>query len=171
VRFVALGAPIEQIAPDGKAGDLRFLTRTKDAYVYENPRALPRVLLAKEWQKADFAAMIRDGSWPDVDPRRVVLLEHPPAIAPIGSGGTVRIVRYENTDVEVEAEAPGGGFVVLNDVWHPWWRAEVDGTPAEIMKANVLFRAVAVPPGRHVVRFTFHPLAGAWEELRGSYER
>jgi len=56
---------------------------------------------------------------------------------------------------------------VLTDVWHPWWRAEVDGVSAEILKADVLFRAVAVPAGRHTVRFTFHPFAGALAELRG----
>ena len=76
-------------------------------------------------------------------------------------------LRYHNTDIEIEADAPGGGFVVLNDVWHPWWRASVDGKPAEILKANVLFRAVVVPPGKHVVRFTFHPFAGAFAELTG----
>ena len=27
--------------------------------------------------------------------------------------------------------------------------------------------ASAVPPGKHVVRFTFHPFAGAFTELRG----
>ena len=56
--------------------------------------------------------------------------------------------------------------MVLNDVWHPWWQASVDGKPAEILKANVLFRAVVVPPGRHVVRFTFHPFSGAFAELK-----
>jgi hypothetical protein len=111
--------------------------------------------------------MIRDGRWPDVDPRRVVLLERTPAEAPVGEGnGTARILRYHNTDIELEAESTNGGFVVLNDVWHPWWRAAVDGTPVEILKANVLFRAVVVSPGRHVVRFTFHPFAGAIAELR-----
>ena len=55
----------------------------------------------------------------------------------------------------------------LTDVWHPWWRARVDGAPAEILKADVIFRAVMVAPGRHVVRFSFHPLGGALAELAG----
>jgi hypothetical protein len=167
VRFIAIGVPVEQIDRSLKPGDLDLVARTKDAYVYENPRALPRVMLATEWRKADFEAMIRDGGWPDVDPRRTVLLENAPATVPNAvAGGTAHILRYQNTDIEIEADAPGGGFVVLNDVWHPWWRASVDDKPAEILKANVLFRAVAVPPGRHVVRFTFHPFSGAFAELR-----
>ena len=72
----------------------------------------------------------------------------------------MRIASYRNTEVVLEADSPDGGWVVLNDLWHPWWFAEVDGKPAEILRANVLFRAVAVPPGRHVVRFTFRPIAG-----------
>ena len=39
-------------------------------------------------------------------------------------------------------------------------------SPREILKANVLFRAVAVPPGKHTVRFKFHPFAGAFAELK-----
>jgi hypothetical protein len=90
----------------------------------------------------------------------------PPGAPEAATAGTARILRYHNTDVEIESDAAGGGFVVLNDVWHPWWRATVDGQPSEILKANVLFRAVLVPPGKHVVRFTFHPVSGAWAELR-----
>ena len=56
--------------------------------------------------------------------------------------------------------------MVLNDVWHPWWEAEVDGEAAELLRANAIFRAVAVPPGRHEVRFLFRPLRGAMRWLR-----
>jgi hypothetical protein len=170
VRFLAFGQPIEKIDPSVRPGDFPLVSRTKDAYIYENPRALPRVLLATQWQKADFAEMLRKGGWPEVDYRHTVLLENSPPLIPSGDvPGSVRVSRYENTKIDIEVDAPSGGFVVLNDVWHPWWRATVDGKPADILKANVLFRAVAVPPGRHMVRFTFEPLSGGWAELRSRF--
>ncbi|MEQ1712833.1 MAG: hypothetical protein ABL908_15715, partial [Hyphomicrobium sp.] len=46
------------------------------------------------------------------------------------------------------------------------WFAEVDGRAEPLLKANVLFRATAVPPGRHRVRFVFRPVAGALAEAR-----
>ena len=46
LRFIATGVPVEQIDPRLHEGDLRFVARTADAFVYENPRALPRVLIA-----------------------------------------------------------------------------------------------------------------------------
>jgi len=170
VRVIATGVPVEEIDPSVEPGDLIFVARTLDAYIYENPRALPRVLLAQDWRQADFARLIADGDWPDFDPRRTVLLEQPPKSALSGTtSGSVRIVRYTNTVIEIEADAPEGGIVVLNDVWHPWWRARVDKEPAEILKANLLFRGVELPPGRHVVRFEFHPFLGAVEQIAGKF--
>jgi hypothetical protein len=171
VRFIATGVPVEQIDTKLKEGDLKFVARTADAYVYENPRALPRVMLVPDYRIVDFDDLIRDG-WPDVDPRRAVLLEHaaasrPAASAPApGSRGSARILRYANTEVDVEVNAPAGGFLLLTDVWHPWWRVQVDGRATEILKADVIFRAVEVAPGVHQVKFTFTPFRGAWDEFK-----
>jgi hypothetical protein len=167
LRLIATGVPVEQIDTSLPPGALTFLARTRDAYVYENPRALPRALFVTGWRVVDFAALIRDGGWPDVDFTRTVLLARAPDVSSNDGSGTARIIRYANTEVVVEVEAPAAGFLVLNDVWHPWWRASLDGKPAEILKANVLFRAVAVPAGRHMVRFTFHPFAGMVQEIVG----
>jgi hypothetical protein len=169
VRFIVTGVPVESIDTSLHAGDLTLIARTADAYVYENPRALPRVMVVPDYQIADFDDMIRDG-WPDIDPRRTVLLEQPPPAPPRSADsravdGSARILRYANTEIDVEVDAPDGGFLVLNDAWHPWWRAEVDGRPTDILKANVLFRAVQVGPGTHHVQFAFEPLRGAWDEL------
>jgi len=174
VRFIATGVPVEEIDKRLKPGDLPLLARTADAYVYENPFALPRVLLAGEWKLANFDELMRTGQWPDFDPRRSVLLERAPrpAFPPsTAETGTARIVSYRNDEVVVETDATSNAVLVLNDVWHPWWRATLDGNPVEIQKANLLFRAVAVPPGKHTVRFSFHPLGGAlaqvWAKVSG----
>ncbi|MFL5083787.1 MAG: glycosyltransferase family 39 protein [Xanthobacteraceae bacterium] len=169
LRFIVTGFPVGEIDSSLRPGDLDLIARTKDAYVYENPRALPRVMVLSDWRVTDFNALV-GGGWPDVDPRRTVLLEHAPAGLPSASSGAMpvnaaRIVRYANTDVIVEVDAPAGGILVLNDMWHPWWRAGIDGAAADILKANIIFRAVVVPPGTHTVRFTFHPFAGALKEI------
>ena len=164
LRFIATGVPVEQIDPRLRPGDLNLLARTPDGYVYENPRAMPRVLFATASIKADFERLIADGRWPDADLATTVLLATalPPRPRP---PGTVRILSYRNTEVVLEADSPEGGWVVLNDVWHPWWFAEVDGVPTVLLRANVLFRAVEVPAGRHTVRMSFRPLAGALDQL------
>ena len=107
VRFIATGVPVEQIDTSLKPGDLDFIARTKDAYVYENPRALPRVMLLTDWRLADFDDLFHNG-WPDVDPRRTVLLKKAPVGFPGGAvaRGTARLLRYANTEVVVEVEAP-----------------------------------------------------------------
>ncbi len=170
LRYIATPVPIGQVDRTLRAGDLRFVAFTREGYIYENPRALPRVQFVGGWQMADFDGMKRAGRWPEMDPQQVVLLEYePPEALPEGpraAGAEVKLVRYENTEVEIEVTASQGGFVVLNDIWHPWWRAQVDGVETEILKANVLFRAVQVPAGTHKVRFSFHPIEGAIAELR-----
>ncbi len=161
LRFIATGVPIETIDKH-LTGDLPLIARTPDGYIYENPDALPRVLFTTAARAADFTRLIADGAWPDVDLRSTVLLERvAQANAAPKRPGTARILSYRNTEVLVETDSPDGGILVLNDLWHPWWFAEVDGRPAEMLRANVLFRAVAVPPARHTVRFTFRPVAAA----------
>ena len=169
LRYIASRVPIGEVDRKLTAGDLKLVAYTRDGYVYENPRALPRAMFVAGWQIADFEAMKLSGRWPEVDPRQTVLLEAPPEVplpaGPRASEAEVKLTRYANTEVEIEVTAKQAGFVVLNDVWHPWWRATLDGAEAEILRANVLFRAVQVPPGKHTVRFTFHPLDGAVAEL------
>lgn len=168
LRFIATGVPVEQIDKTLKPGDLVEIARTRDAYVYENPRALPRVLLVEKAERADFGAILASGQWPaGFDPRTTVLLERAPPPVPAGpvQPGSVRIVDYGTTEVALEADSPRGGYVVLNDVWHHWWQVEVDGKPVQLLRANVLFRAVAVPPGRSKIRFVFRPFEGLYADI------
>jgi len=168
LRFIATGVPIEKIDGNYKHGDFVELTRIGDVHIYENPRAMPRVILATCAIHVDFAAMMKSGEWPEADYRETVLLETPPICHTRKDAppATAKILSYENDRIVAEVSAPpGGGWLVLHDVWHPWWFANLDGVEAPILRANVMFRAVAIPEGRHEVRFHFQPLRGLLTEL------
>jgi hypothetical protein len=167
VRWIATGVPAAQLDKSLAPGDLIEIGRTKNAYLYENPRALPRVLFATRVQDADFASMIETGVWPTTNFRNVVLLEGAKADGKARAPGRARISSYKNTEVVIDVASPDGGWVVLNDVWHPWWRVEIDGQPAPLLRANAIFRAVNVPPGDHKVRFHFQPFEGLTEQMMG----
>ncbi len=173
IRYIATDRPVEKIDKQLRSGDLTLVANAHNTYIYENPRALPRVLFAFDWLPADFERMTKDGHWPYFDPRRTVLLRgkqqslmsmlQPRPVSLPEAAADIQI--YRNTEVQVAVDTPRPGFLVLNDVWHPWWFGSLDGKPAEIHRANVLFRAIEVPAGKHVVRFEFRPIQGAIKEI------
>jgi hypothetical protein len=52
------------------------------------------------------------------------------------------------------------GILFVSEGHHPWWRARVDGTDAEVLRAQIGFMAVRLPPGAHRVELELRvPLA------------
>lgn len=171
LRYVAAGAPLETIDPKLRPGDWQLIGKVNEAWVYENSHALPRVSFAQRSIITDFDKLLTTGQWPAFDPAKTVVLGsgHGSYFATGGVSGeaaaSVKLTHYGHDTVSVECQSNTGGYVVLNDIWHPWWYAEVDGQPAPVHRANVLFRAVEVAAGSHRVVFKFRPIRGAWEQL------
>jgi prepilin-type N-terminal cleavage/methylation domain-containing protein len=102
----------------------------------------------------------REGLFDPALPDDVARIPAMPATA--GRAGTpeppsVRIVHDGASAVVLEATLREAGLLVLRDSYDPSWRAEVDGAPAEIVRVNARYRGVALPPGRHVIRFAYRP--------------
>ena len=57
--------------------------------------------------------------------------------------------------MRVRASRPG--YVVLADAFAPGWRAMLDGHAVTVLRADGLFRAVAVPPGEHALEMVYAP--------------
>lgn len=172
LRWIATGAPIETIDTSLQPDSLKLVHRSGDHFIYENPDTLPRVMFATRAESANFEDILASGQWPAFDPASTVLIESPaPARVPSARPGEARIASYGETRIVIDVSSPDGGWVVLNDVWHPWWQATVDGAATPILRANVLFRAVDMPPGRHTVVMEFRPLAGIWSELKSRRAR
>jgi uncharacterized membrane protein YfhO len=74
------------------------------------------------------------------------------------SGLSQVIVHIDSAErIALEVVLPAPGYLVLSDAYYPGWKATVDDEPAEILRANVHFRAVFLSSGSHTVTFTYEP--------------
>jgi hypothetical protein len=64
---------------------------------------------------------------------------------------------YRPNDFTIAVDAPHDSLMVVSELWYPGWRATVNGNATEIVRADWLLRAVAVPAGPVVVRFEYRP--------------
>lgn len=143
-------------------GKFRLLERHGRMRLYENPAVFPPVRVVGKLRRAsdtEEAAKILAGT--GFDPSAEAVVEG--LGGDEGRPGSVahRLRRLERGPdrVRLEIEADKDGFLILADTYDSGWRAAVDGRPAEILRADLAFRAVRLPAGRHVVEFRFRP---AW---------
>jgi uncharacterized membrane protein YfhO len=59
--------------------------------------------------------------------------------------------------MRIDADLPRPGLLVISQRAFPGWQAFVDGRPADVLPANIVFNAVALPAGRHTLEWTFAP--------------
>ena len=101
------------------------------------------------------------------DPRKAVLLEERNArpTFPKERKNHVRgpvkaeILSYRPDHIRLSVESPDTAFLFLSEIHYPGWKAFVDENPQPIYRGNYLFRVIALPEGRHSVRFVFDPLS------------
>ncbi|MSQ28822.1 MAG: hypothetical protein EXR51_11925 [Dehalococcoidia bacterium] len=139
---------------------------TGDLKVYQNESALPRAFIATDVQWLEGEAALR--ALPKLLPGQVLLPPEPGGAAGPSAGpglSQAAIAEYAPERVVIDAETQAGGYLVLTDSHYPGWRAWVDGQETAILRANVLFRAVLLPPGPHRVEFRFEPASLRWGAL------
>ncbi len=127
--------------------------------IYENGNALPRVFLVDEYKVETDLDVIKqivlDGS---DDLLRVVYLEKEPGMelsTDSVTSDSVWFINYQPDSVTLGIESKSNHLLVLTDNYFESWHALVDNQPAEILRANSSFRAVAIPAGAKEVKFYF----------------
>jgi hypothetical protein len=147
--------------------DLPVAYRDEYVVIYQRPTALPRARVVHRMQPvadeaAARAALVARRTAP-LDPSFVTVEpdedgRYPAPLADGDASEPVRIVPTDTPDrVVLEATLARDGLVVLADTYYPGWRAELDGRPAAIHAADLLFRAVRVPAGTHRIEFIYAP--------------
>ena len=135
--------------------------------IYENKRWQPRFFLSYRVVPAgnlnDAARLVHDPSFrPDentvVESNDGSLENFSAAPTP----GRVDVLSYSANEWAVRVESPGEALLVNTDTNYPGWEAAIDGHPARIYTADVAFRAIRLPPGKHEVRMLYVPRILYW---------
>ena len=136
--------------------------------IYENPRALPRCFEVTRFRvmphDVAMLAVLADRRF---NAREEVLLDTDPGLesSPQAAGNEPRLMvdgawpGYPPTKVEIASSGHGPRLLVLTDTFAPGWVARVDSREVPILRADYMFRAVAVPAGSHRVVFSYEPAA------------
>ncbi|MGC8781463.1 MAG: YfhO family protein, partial [Anaerolineae bacterium] len=146
-------------------GDLRRI-HSGDVKIYDRTATPGRAWLVHTViGEPDPAATLAGLADPHFDPRRVAFVDADLSLSgPMAalSGEAVRVISYEAERVHLEADVQEPALLVLADSFYPGWKATVDGAAAPLLRANLMFRGVALAPGRHEIIFSYAPQSWRW---------
>lgn len=173
LEYLVLDRPVEKLKGEKHRGRMELLRNGPDIWIYRLPGAEPRVHFSARVEIADLDLTTLNGEFvtPPLPDRIVVDTETPPqrryprfahhiipaSMSTLKSAAVIRA--WRPGEITIDVHALQAGAVVLRDLYYPGWTATVDGRRVPVLRADVLFRAVEVPQGRHTVVFRFEPLS------------
>jgi hypothetical protein len=74
------------------------------------------------------------------------------------SSANVALVKNDNDVVTYTFNAASNQFAVFSEIYYKsGWKAYIDGKEAPIVKVNYVLRGLAIPAGKHDIKFEFKP--------------
>ena len=154
VRYILAG-------PDVRLPHDRFeLVYDREMRVYQDRGAVARAFWVNSYEVVqDTAGAVARVKSAAFDSRVTVVLDrHPRSVSGASSEPTeFAIIERTPLMTAIRVDAKTAGLLVLSDTYYPGWKADLDGKPVQIFRANGVMRAVAVPAGPHTIRFEYAP--------------
>ena len=129
----------------------------------------PPVVNAKAFGNAWFVDGVVPAATPDeeiaflggVDLRhQAVIGKDMPAVtaAPADSTDTIVLTAYAPNELRYHYKAAADRLAVFSEIYYPnGWKAEVDGAPVDVLRADWTLRAATLPAGEHDLVMRFKP--------------
>jgi hypothetical protein len=158
--------------------ELSLVFRSHTAAMWENLDVLPRAFMVHAAESLPDNETLSRLQQSDFNPKQVVFLDagaqpiHASSNDSLTTSDQVSIAQYQSERVVVQAKVSSPGYLVLTDSWYPGWQAWIDGRGVPILRADLMFRAVALDAGEHTIVFEYHPISfliGAWISVIGIF--
>jgi hypothetical protein len=138
-------------------------------YVYENRDVMPRFFFVQTAKIAPNAADVLDAMRnASAHQLRTVAYfaasEVKPGIGDAFDIGSLRVVNYRADRIELETQIAGTrpALLLISNAYSKYWRAEIDGAPADILRADSTFQALSLPLSAHRVVLSYQPPYAIW---------
>lgn len=149
------GQPYLQVTQDPQLDGFR---------VFRRPTSVPIASFVTEYEVAPSAEAARQRFLrePARMRERVILEVNPeldPRLLPAGKDGEAKIEVVDLTanELSLQTETFNPGLLVLARTYYPGWSATINDRPAEVLRANGGFQALALPAGNSAVELRFRP--------------
>lgn len=132
--------------------------------LYGVPGALPRAYVVGRARVRAEPESVEALADPTFDPaREVIVAPGAPALASVGAfEAAVRESWRRPDSIGLEVDSNGPAYAVALEPFSSGWRARLDGRPAQIVRADVLFQAVPIPGGKHSIVLEYRPASVVW---------
>ena len=126
-------------------------------YIYRNQRFLGRAFFATDVRTAadaDEAVRLIQ----TVDVRETAIVEASDAGDSLATAGDrVDVVRSAGGELDLAARNSTRRFLVISEVWHPGWRARMDGQSVPLYRSDIALQGVWLTPGEHRIELRYWP--------------
>jgi hypothetical protein len=179
------GVPQPQAILDDLSHNYAAVSTNEDFIVFRNDTARPYVTayaraclyVGDVHKSAALALALSSKNWPLVQAKEVNPGEVPVAEAqkyeevyvedsspfPPANPGTpvslenVQLTRENAQLVRIQFTAPSACLAVIAESYYPFWHAEIDGQPAEVLRVSCGLMGVQVPAGTHTMFLRYQP--------------
>jgi len=134
--------------------------------IYENPSAFPAVYLTRNlswYENMDeiVAGMNRRQPGEEIPAflhkGEEIVMEKSPLQTEQSAENAVEFTRPDSDHFFIHVKAKYDGLLVVTENYSPYWRADVDGKPSPVVRANYAFMALPVASGEHTVQLIYSP--------------
>jgi uncharacterized membrane protein YfhO len=131
----------------------------KSTTVFRNKSALPRAKMYYDWQiESDDQEILNQLVNDNFDiNKKLLLVKGEENHSKEFGKSIINFIDYEDNSYLINVQTSQSGYLFVSDNYYPGWKAFVDNSEVEIVRANYTFRAVYVTKGNHFVEFIYDP--------------